>query len=171
MSKQNKNISDLLKNLSDEAFGKFNFFIISFSTSNYLSHKSKIHLLISDFYLQREIPQIENSPESPLEFYRNWISFNRPLIIRNAINHWPAKQKWQNNQYLLQKCDPKKIVKVSVTPNGYADAIDTDGNFVMPHEENMTFEEFIHIIENPSDSNGTVHYIQRQAISSLYLER
>merc|ERR1719150_2105537 len=32
----------------------------------------------------------------------------------------------------------------------------------MPHEENMTFEEFIHIIENPSDSNGAVHYIQRQ---------
>ena len=118
--------------------------------------------MISDFYLQREIPQIENSPESPLEFYRNWISFNRPLIIRNAISHWPAKQKWQNNQYLLQKCDPKKIVKVSVTPNGYADAIDTNGNFVMPHEENMSFEEFIHIIENPSDSNGAVHYIQRQ---------
>ena len=69
-------------------------------------------------------------------------------------------KKWQNNQYLLQKCDPKKLVKVSVTPNGYADAI-TDGNFVMPLEESMTFEEFIHIIENPLNFNG-VHYIQRQ---------
>ena len=116
--------------------------------------------MISDFYLQREVPQIENSPESPLEFYRNWISFNRPLIIRNAVSHWPAIKKWQNNQYLLQKCDPKKTVTSSVTPNGYADAI-TDGNFVMPLEECMTFEEFIQIIENPSDYNG-VHYIQRQ---------
>ena len=71
--------------------------------------------MISDFYLQREVPQIENSPESSLEFYRNWISFNRPLIIRNAVSHWPAMKKWQNNQYLLQKCDPKKSVKVAVS--------------------------------------------------------
>ena len=40
---------------------------------------------------------------------------------------------------MTQKCDPDKIVKVAVTPNGYADAI-TDGKFVMPYEESMTFK-------------------------------
>ena len=116
--------------------------------------------ILTEFYLQQDVPEIETVPESPLDFHRNWISFNRPLIIRNAIKHWPAFTKWQNNEYLLQKCDPEKTVQVAVTPNGYADAI-TDGNFVMPLEESMKFGEFLKIIDNPDLYNG-VHYIQRQ---------
>ena len=114
---------------------------------------------ITDFYLQPEVPEIQGSPESPLEFHRNWISFNRPLIIRNAIKHWPAFEKWQINDYLLSKCE-KKLCKVAVTPNGYADAI-TNDVFVMPHERVMPFEDFIKVIESPGKYQG-IHYIQRQ---------
>ena len=85
------------------------------------------------------MPEIEDAPESPLAFYRDWVGQNRPVIIRNGIKHWDALEKWKNNEYLIQKCDPDKIVKVAVTPNGYADAI-TDGKFVMPYEESMTFK-------------------------------
>ena len=114
---------------------------------------------ITDFYLQHEVPEIQGAPESPLEFHRNWISFNRPLIIRNAIKHWPAFEKWQSNDYLLSKCE-KKLCKVAVTPNGYADAI-TNDVFVMPHEKVMPFEDFIKVIESPEKYQG-IHYIQRQ---------
>ena len=89
--------------------------------------------------MTKSVPEIENAPESPLTFYRDWIGQNRPVIIRNGIKHWDALEKWKNNEYLIQKCDPDKIVKVAVTPNGYADAI-TDGKFVMPYEESMTFK-------------------------------
>ena len=85
------------------------------------------------------MPEIEDAPESPLAFYRDWVGQNRPVIIRNGIKHWAALERWKNNEYLIQKCDPDKIVKVAVTPNGYADAI-TDGKFVMPYEESMTFK-------------------------------
>ena len=36
-----------------------------------------------------------------------------------------------------------------------------DGRFVMPHEEQMLFRDFVSIIEEPSKSTG-VHYIQKQ---------
>jgi len=114
-----------------------------------------------ELYLTKSVPEIENAPLSPLVFYRDWIGQNRPVIIRNGIKHWAALKKWQNNDYLIQKCDPDKIVKVAVTPNGYADAI-TDGKFVMPYEESMTFKDFIDIIENPDKKQNAIHYIQRQ---------
>jgi len=114
-----------------------------------------------ELYLTKSVPEIENAPESPLTFYRDWIGQNRPVIIRNGIKHWDALEKWKNNEYLIQKCDPDKIVKVAVTPNGYADAI-TDGKFVMPYEESMTFKDFIDIIENPEKKQNAIHYIQRQ---------
>ena len=117
-------------------------------------------MILSDLYLNENVPEIQEKPESPLSFYRDWISQNRPVIIRNGISHWPALQKWQNHSYLIEKCSPEKLVKVAVTPNGYADAI-FEGKFVMPHEEEMTFKNFIDVIENPSKYDG-IYYIQRQ---------
>ncbi len=67
---------------------------------------------------------------------------------------------------------------VSATPTGYADAIvfpshgdvknvetddvETDAvKFVMPHEDVVTMNEFLDIIEEPTSSPG-IHYIQKQ---------
>jgi len=83
------------------------------------------------------------------------------VIFRQGIQNWPALKKWPNHGYLIEKCCPGKKVKVAVTPNGYADAI-TDEKFVMPHEEEMTFKDFIQIIEKPEEYPGDIHYIQRQ---------
>ena len=49
---------------------------------------------------------------------------------------------------------------VTVTPNGYADAV-TDGKFVMPEERRMTISKFLDILDKPSSANG-VFYIQKQ---------
>lgn len=48
---------------------------------------------------------------------------------------------------------------MTVTPNGYADAI-TDGYFVLPEERVMPMEEFLKSLENPVENR--VHYIQKQ---------
>ena len=71
---------------------------------------------------------------------------------------------------------------VSATPTGYADAVvsnsslndgeiytstvrgsdvNNDGKFLMPHEDDMTMNEFLDINESPSSSPG-IHYIQKQ---------
>lgn len=39
------------------------------------------------------VPYLDEPP-TPLCFYRDWVCPNRPCIIRNALWHWPALQKW-----------------------------------------------------------------------------
>jgi len=47
----------------------------------------------------KQVPEEEKGPKSPLHFYRDWVSLNRPVIFRKAITHWPAFDKWQSNDY------------------------------------------------------------------------
>ena len=93
----------------------------------------------------------------PLEFHRNWVSQNRPVIFRGAVKHWPAFKLWQSNEYFRKKLRDN-LVTVSITPNGYADAAlplhddsfndkNSKFQFVMPHEEQMTVEKFLDILE------------------------
>lgn len=53
-----------------------------------------------------------------------------------------------------------KVISVSVTPNGYADAVNGD-RFVMPEERQMTFSSLLDIIEGKVKSSG-VFYVQKQ---------
>jgi len=112
------------------------------------------------FYLSTEVPEMQGVPESPLHFYRDWVSQNRPVIFRGAVRHWKAFTDWQNNQYFRDRMGEKEVT-VSMTPNGYADAIDADLNlFVMPHEQKMRVNELLDALENPQE--GKVLYYQMQ---------
>ncbi|KAF2880754.1 hypothetical protein ILUMI_25426 [Ignelater luminosus] len=103
-------------------------------------------------------------------FYRNYISKNMPVIIKNGCKDWPATSKW-NLQYFL-KTIPDKDVTVAITPNGYADGItkrnerNNDGTciteefFVMPEERTMKMKEFLENLQEPK--NNFICYIQRQ---------
>ena len=53
----------------------------------------------------------------------------------------------------------KKNVTVTVTPNGYADAV-TDGYFVLPLEKVVPFENFLGSLDQPTADR--VYYIQKQ---------
>ena len=46
-----------------------------------------------ELYLNQSVPYLDEPPP-PLDFYRDWIGPNKPCIIRNAFNHWPALSKW-----------------------------------------------------------------------------
>lgn len=80
------------------------------------------------------------------------------MIFRNAVKHWPAVKKWTHPY--LRSVMGKEVVSVAVTPNGYADAINS-GSFVMPEERKIPFEKFLDILENTSSYNG-VYYVQKQ---------
>lgn len=51
-------------------------------------------------------------------------------------------------------------VTVTVTPNGYADAV-YEGKFVMGENRMMSFNTFLDIIEKKSKPNG-IFYVQKQ---------
>uniref|UniRef100_A0A8D0HI61 Jumonji domain containing 7 n=1 Tax=Sphenodon punctatus TaxID=8508 RepID=A0A8D0HI61_SPHPU len=96
--------------------------------------------------------------QSPLEFYREWVCPNRPCIIQNAFNHWPALKKW--TLAYLREIVGSKVVSVAVTPNGYADAV-YQNLFVMPEERQMPFSAFLDIVEKKVTS-PSVFYVQKQ---------
>lgn len=98
----------------------------------------------NNLYLDVEIP-ILKQPPSPLVFYRDYVSMNRPCIIENAFNHWPATYLW-TNAYLLKNMGDNEVT-VAVTPNGRADAIYNHSYFVLPEERKMPFYEFINHLE------------------------
>ncbi|XP_028403879.1 bifunctional peptidase and (3S)-lysyl hydroxylase JMJD7-like isoform X2 [Dendronephthya gigantea] len=46
-----------------------------------------------ELYLPEKIFEFEGAP-TPLEFHRNWVCPNIPVIFKNSINHWAALKKW-----------------------------------------------------------------------------
>ncbi|OQR93462.1 hypothetical protein THRCLA_08443, partial [Thraustotheca clavata] len=99
-----------------------------------------------DFWMPKKISRIP--PPTAVEFYRDYVSKNIPVIITNAINHWPALQKWTDEYF--DEAIGNEIVTVDVTPTGYGDAVLTLENkktqvFVQPEERNMTFSKFLEI--------------------------
>lgn len=53
-----------------------------------------------------------------------------------------------------------KLVTVSVTPSGRADAVHGT-RFVLPAEEKMELSAFLDVMEDPAERRG-VHYVQTQ---------
>ena len=46
----------------------------------------------AELYLGRSVPCLDTVPE-PLVFYRDFVSPNRPVVLRGAVAHWPALSK------------------------------------------------------------------------------
>ncbi|KAI8432730.1 hypothetical protein MSG28_013690 [Choristoneura fumiferana] len=101
-----------------------------------------------DLYLGESLP--ETSTLEPLQFYRDYVSKNIPVILRGGCSTWPATKKWNAN-YFKEKIPDKKVT-VAVTPNGLADGITVNEkgieHFVMPYEMEMTMAEFLDCLEN-----------------------
>ncbi|XP_070172370.1 bifunctional peptidase and (3S)-lysyl hydroxylase Jmjd7-like [Polyergus mexicanus] len=117
-----------------------------------------------ELYLQSKVAEINYTKITPLTFYREYVSKNIPLVIKGAIKHWPAINKWSIPY--LRKVFGDENVSVAVTPSGYADAIarrndDTKKEFfVMPEERLLTMSEFLDTLENVK--KDSVFYIQKQ---------
>ncbi|XP_061553364.1 bifunctional peptidase and (3S)-lysyl hydroxylase JMJD7 isoform X2 [Phycodurus eques] len=113
-----------------------------------------------DLYLSQSVPYVDGPPD-PLQFYRDWIGPNRPCIVRNAFNHWPALSGWTPT-YLREKVG-SKVISVAVTPDGYADAV-KDDRFVTPEERRMSFSSVLDIIQGKvkKRGGGGVFYVQKQ---------
>ncbi|KAJ4850971.1 hypothetical protein Tsubulata_036237 [Turnera subulata] len=63
-----------------------------------------------------------DSPPTPLQFLRDYVSQNKPCIISNAISHWPALSRWPHLPYLSRSLSTS-LVSLHLTPNGRADSI------------------------------------------------
>ncbi|CAL9686691.1 unnamed protein product [Knipowitschia caucasica] len=118
-----------------------------------------------ELYLHSSIPVLEGPPD-PLDFYRSWISPNRPCVIRNALMHWRGTGLWDLD-YLRQTVG-EKTVSVAVTPDGFADAVNGD-RFVMPEERHMKLRDVLDLIQGKEQKPGGrgVFYVQKQCSNLL----
>eukprot|EP01135_Chromosphaera_perkinsii_P009287 Nk52_evm39s1705 gene=Nk52_evmTU39s1705 len=136
-------------------------------------------------YLPTRQVEVLEIPPSPLEFYREYVSQNRPVVVRNAINHWPALEKW-NMEYLKRKIGGNSVT-VALTPNGYADAVIEEEErgvkekgekkektkcFVLPEERCVRVEQVLDYLCEEEEQKGRetregggdrpVYYVQHQ---------
>ncbi|KAB0401286.1 hypothetical protein E2I00_000785 [Balaenoptera physalus] len=108
------------------------------------------------------VPYLDKPP-GPLHFYRDWVCPNRPCIIRNALQHWPALQKW-SLPYLRATAGSAEV-SVAVTPDGYADAVRGD-RFVMPAERRLPLSCVLDVLEGQAQHPGVL-YVQKQCSNLL----
>ncbi|EDQ92064.1 uncharacterized protein MONBRDRAFT_14782 [Monosiga brevicollis MX1] len=101
-------------------------------------------------------------PPSAIEFWRDFVSPNRPLIIRGGVCHWPAFEKWSLDY--LQTHYGHLDVSVEATPTGYGDAVlEREGAepcFVLPESQRWTFGDYIAHLRRPTKPG--VFYISHQ---------
>jgi len=122
---------------------------------------------VRELYLGDSVPVLSHPPTA-LEFLRGYVSPNKPVLIRGAIDHWPALSKW-TNQYLKDTLGSREVT-VAVTPHGLADSIVEGRYFALPLYEKMPFGDFMrNSIEATDPTAHGVHYIQLQN-DSLRLE-
>jgi jumonji domain-containing protein 7 len=103
-------------------------------------------------------------------FLRNYVASNKPVIIKGAVDHWPAIQQWSRS--VLQAKAGDLQVSVATTPNGLADAVTplvtaAEGEeqqqqqqecFCLPHVQQMAFGEFLELFFEGQE--GLVPYLQ-----------
>ena len=108
---------------------------------------------------------------SPLQFQREYVSGNKPVVITGAIDHWPALQLW--NSASLAAAAGDTLATVAITPDGRADApaLLPDGTpvFALPLQQRMTLAEFFRLLRWSSRGGRNVPYLQYQN-SSLTAE-
>jgi hypothetical protein len=165
--------------LAEETKGKYGIYPpSSLVCTNLSGSTNRANRTCTDLYVPSEIARIPCP--TPLEFLREYVMKNRPVIITDAASHWPALSKW-TNEYIkgthwspLLSCRLCSInasrvfplpdalkdqeVTVALTPNGRADAptvIDGKKYFVLPHEMRMrigTTEDATHYGEGKKEA-------------------
>ncbi|KAL5807612.1 hypothetical protein ACOSQ4_030345 [Xanthoceras sorbifolium] len=107
-----------------------------------------------------------DSPPTPLQFLRDFVSQNKPCIINNANLHWPALSLWPQLSN-LSKILSSSPVSLHLTPNGLADSVVEHPSldllcFASAHVERLPFDQALQrVLSNSSDSN-VVAYLQQQ---------
>ncbi|XP_058283455.1 bifunctional peptidase and (3S)-lysyl hydroxylase JMJD7 isoform X1 [Hylobates moloch] len=129
----------------------------SYENSRPLQGQQHRLVYVMELSVPLAVPYLDKPP-TPLHFYRDWVCPNRPCIVRNALQHWPALQKWSLPYFRATVGSTE--VSVAVTPDGYADAVRGD-RFVMPAERRLPLSFVLDVLEGRAQHPGVL-YVQKQ---------
>ncbi|CAN0880827.1 Lysine-specific demethylase JMJ32 [Linum grandiflorum] len=111
-----------------------------------------------------------DSPPSPLQFLRRFVSANKPCIISNAVPHWTALSLWPDHSYLSQSLSDS-LVSLHLTPHGRADSLVSNSDsplcFASAHVERVPFPTALQFVLGSGSSSvegkdPPVAYLQQQ---------
>ena len=125
----------------------------------------------------RKCERISQPPRNARDFVRNYLFRSKPVIIENAIHHWDAINKW-SNEFLREQYGKQKV-HIKLTPRGEFEGCDSAKLFdnyetfsipeavrkqllypdlvvVRPAVGDMTFNEFLDLIESTGDQEKEV---------------
>ncbi|KAL6769586.1 hypothetical protein ACKKBG_A31595 [Auxenochlorella protothecoides x Auxenochlorella symbiontica] len=154
-----------------------NFRATSISKEELVSVLRQLSLDARELDVGSSVPMLEHPP-SALQFCREYVGPNRPVLVRGAVSEWPALALW-NEEYLIRALGPTPLT-MATTPNGRADALvpgpdgsalDPDtGNpvFALPMESKVDVATFYQCLRR-RDGASPVPYLQYQN-SSLSVE-
>jgi len=105
------------------------------------------------------IPGIERAAPVPVlhtkdlqeQTFLEWVYDSRPCLVKGAVSHWPAVQKWRNKEYWLSTC---KNFDIKIYPHS------NHNNFNLYKGEQTRFHDAIgrlfdnrdHILSIPTDA-------------------
>jgi hypothetical protein len=130
-------------------------------TIEQLSEQAKIEALLSKS-LPPEIQTIEYTTitSNPQNFLHQFVNKNIPVIIKNALNSWPALQKWKDPEYLSQTLGSQPIT-IDLTTDGYADSIKEE-YLIQPYQITSPLSHFLSLNHNHNQSSPPLtSYIQK----------
>lgn len=61
--------------------------------------------LIPDIENAAPVPTLHANTLSEKEFKAEWVDKNKACLIKGAVKHWPAVQKWRNKDYWMVACE------------------------------------------------------------------
>lgn len=111
---------------------------------------------IQKLRLPRIIDTIESDSLRCEVFHRKYWMANRPLLIKGAIKHWPAIERWQSKNYLIDNLQGTSVPVTTETP--IEGAADSGG----PDTEHLPFEIFM---ERVSDASGAALWLHGIALA------
>ncbi|GAB2219501.1 hypothetical protein Droror1_Dr00007137 [Drosera rotundifolia] len=108
-----------------------------------------------------------DSPPTPLQFQRDFVSPNKPCIVSHAIDDWPALALWSSDDYLCRALSSTEV-SVHLTPDGRADSLVPHPNdpsalcFASAHLQRMPFSDALSLIDKHDKAYNFVAYAQQQ---------
>lgn len=118
---------------------------------------------IHDYEFYNSVAELDAVPDSAT-FYKDFVSHNRPCVIRGAISNWSAAHNWDLDY--ISECMGTARVTCTFTCDGKADSIqhqhNGDSRFVLPDNRQMTMKEFVSIFRQSKSDASPVPSVQYQ---------
>jgi hypothetical protein len=67
--------------------------------------EEELFSIIPGIQAYQEVDEVEAKEMNQQDFYRNWVHKEKPCIVRGAIRHWPAIDKWKQKEFWKSTVD------------------------------------------------------------------